>query len=100
MASNPRGEWLRAWADKNALALSNTWFKKPWDKIWTHTSSGGRNRQIYYIMVERAMLPDPQDAEVTPMVDIGFDHKAVRVAMTIQRRKRRRRWRPTTSKES
>ena len=89
---NERGHWLQAWAEASRLALTNTWFKKKWSKTWTHASSSGRQRQIDYILVDRWQLQFVTDAEVIKTLDMGSDHKALRMAIRIPRRQRKRKW--------
>ena len=91
-SSSARGEWLKAWAEKSNLLLANTVFKKRWDKIWTHASTSGRQRQIDYILVERSKRSDVRNAEATVDISAGSDHKAVHMTMMI-RRSRKRKWR-------
>ena len=90
--SNARGDWLKAWADRAGLVLINTHFRKQPDKLWTHTSTNGRNRQIDYLMVEARQRCNVKDTEVTSKLDMGSDHRALCMTMTICRPRRRRKY--------
>ena len=58
-AKNSRGRWLTSWATIQNLAIANTHFEKPADKLTTFTGPNGRPRQIDYFLVDTkiARLP-------------------------------------------
>ena len=60
---NSRGEWLRRWATSEKLMLTNTFFKKRWGLLWTH-SQNGRKRQIDYIAIDSKYRSLVKDAQV------------------------------------
>ena len=61
----------------------NTMFEKPWEKTWTHTSAAGRQRVIDYFCVEKAKRGAVHDLEVWDMVNLGSDHRAIRMTMRV-----------------
>jgi len=87
---NALGEWLRAWTERFGLVLANTYFKKSWEKVWTHESTAGRKRQIDYLMLDRSRLGAVRDSEVTRAIDMGSDHRCLIAKIRIQARKRKK----------
>eukprot|EP00959_Pyramimonas_sp_CCMP1952_P407213 8534396-Pyramimonas_sp.AAC.1 len=95
---NARGTWLRAWANKEKLMITNTHFYKHPQHVFTYTSSSsGRTRsQIDYVLIDRAFRSIVLDAHASPCPDLGSDHQAVHVRLDLsassvkQRRKRKK----------
>ena len=79
---NARGEWLANWAAKDGLMLANSFFQKPWRKRWTHVQHG-RRRQIDYFIVERKRRESIRDAYTSNALDLGSDHRAVKMVMEL-----------------
>ena len=52
---NARGEWLRTWAETNRLVATNTHFKKPRKRKFTHTGTTGNRRQIDFIFISQSL---------------------------------------------
>ena len=85
---NARGEWLKQWAQSMGLMLANTFFKKTWGKTWTHAQHG-RERQIDYVGLDKTYFQNVVDSEACDCIDMGSDHRAVKVCMKIGRKRRR-----------
>ena len=81
-SGNQRGMWLANWAQKENLAIANTFFRKRWGKVWTH-SQNGRRRQIDYCMVEKKRWSSVEDARSGNFVDMGSDHRGVKVILDM-----------------
>jgi len=79
---NYRGVLLNSWATEEKLTLVNTCFRKRWGKRWTHITHG-RKRQIDYVLVDRHLRTHVLDAEVCSRLDLGSDHRAVKVILKI-----------------
>eukprot|EP00973_Karenia_brevis_P032998 4554803-Karenia_brevis.AAC.1 len=82
---NPRGDWMKTWATSQRLVLANTVFSKRWGRRWTHRSAAtGRARQIDYVCVDAKYREAIQDAYVYSKLNLGSDHRAVKVMLDIK----------------
>ena len=79
---NNRGDWLKRWATSERLVVANTLFKKRWGLRWTHEQHG-RRRQIDYILVDSKYRRLIKDAVVEKTLDLGSDHRAVKLILNI-----------------
>eukprot|EP00973_Karenia_brevis_P022158 3048206-Karenia_brevis.AAC.1 len=59
---NARGQWFATWASTSSLRITNTFFRKRWDKLWTHVQNN-RERVIDYICVDERMRKWVTDVE-------------------------------------
>ena len=81
---NARGDWLRRWATSEKLVLANTLFKKRWGRLWTHLQHN-RARIIDYMGVDIKHRNLIQDAGASKHVDLGSDHRAVKLVLNFLR---------------
>ena len=93
--SNPRGQWLKAWATSNNMFLANTCFEKPVEKLMTFVGPSGNPRQIDYFLVSRRLRGWTKDCESVPELDFGADRKTLKLRMvsnnkTTTKKNRRR----------
>ena len=72
-----RGESLAQFVAENRLTICNDREELPWDKIWTFRSSLGTTRQLDYILTSEHI--ETSNEEATPHLDLGSDHRAVRL---------------------
>ena len=79
---NNRGDWLKRWATSERLVVANTLFKKRWGLRWTHEQHG-RRRHIDYILVDSKYRRLIKDAVVEKTLDLGSDHRAVKLILNI-----------------
>ena len=95
---NLRGEWLAAWAQHQGLQIANSFFDKRWEMVWTHQQKG-RRRVIDYFLVEARHVRNVMDAGVANMLDLGSDHRTVKLVIDngANAKKRRRPYRPSKS---
>ena len=80
---NQRGDSMIAWATLNGLSIVNTMFRKQFGKLWTH-DNGLNLRQIDYGMIQRSRQYSVLDAEACNNVNVGADHRSVRVDISIE----------------
>ena len=80
---NSRGEWLASWAATERLTITNTHFDKPHDKLTTYTSPTNRPRQLDYILVSKQLWRQTRDAYSSRLPDLGSDHHAVWIHLTL-----------------
>ena len=78
---NGRGEAMAKWAWMKSMAVTSTMFAKRKSKQWTHIQKG-RQRTIDYLLVERDNRNAVQDVEVWRRLNLGSDHRAVRMTLT------------------
>ena len=86
---NRRGEIMAKWAWRRKLTVANTMFAKKVSKTWTH-SRLGRQRTIDCFCVAQSKRCMVQDVEVWRAVNMGSDHRAVRMMLQIRRKKGKR----------
>ena len=82
-AKNSRGRWLTSWATIQNLAIANTHFEKPADKLTTFTGPNGRPRQIDYFLVDKKLRGALKDCEATSEIHLDSDHKAVKMRVDM-----------------
>ena len=82
---NTRGQWLKSWAATQRLTIANTFFKKQLDKRHTYTGPNKIQRQIDYFLVNKRFWKTTDDCESTQSIDLGSDHKAIRLRSTALR---------------
>eukprot|EP00973_Karenia_brevis_P026507 3658008-Karenia_brevis.AAC.1 len=93
---NSRGQWLKQWATTQQLTIINTFYSKSPERRTTHIGTRGRGRQIDYFLISRQLLRHAGDAGSTDILDLGSDHKTVRLQLNLPlqqsnpKRKRRR----------
>ena len=81
---NARGRWLKHWATANRFMISNTFFsKRPAARV-THVGSNSSQRQIDYILLDWPLRLRLRDAASSPLLNLGSDHRAVRVRLTCR----------------
>lgn len=81
---NDRGKRLVEWATGMGLSIANTFFKKPFDRAWTHLQDG-RRRQIDYCVATRSKKCRVRDVEAGYDINVGIDHRCLRVDLDIDR---------------
>ena len=81
---NARGQWLKSWATTNNMFLANTCFEKPVDKLITFMSPSGVPKQLDYFLISRHIRQHTKDCEATKELDMGSDHKALKLRMAIR----------------
>ena len=67
------------WSLLHQLGIANTFFQKPFEKIWTHSKTGNQ-WQIDYILIPIKIRSQLVDADAVDSVDIGSDHRAVKAS--------------------
>ena len=82
---NLRGEWLLHWATCHQLAIVNTMFPKHFEDQWTH-QRGDVKRQIDYCLISGGSASIVTDANSCDDVNVGIDHRAVKVLIEIRSR--------------
>ena len=65
------------------LKIANTFFKKSFDKQWTH-DRGGRKRQIDFFFMDRMAFQMVRDVEATDLICLGADHRGVVARMVVE----------------
>ena len=80
---NSQGEWLKSWASSENLIITNTFYSKRPEYRWTFRGPNGRSRQIDFIFVDKDFGKYLQDASSTSSLDLGSDHRAVRVVSVL-----------------
>ena len=97
--TNTRGEWLKCWATAERLTICNTSFSKTIVNRTTFVGPNGRPRQLDYILVSQTLRRSLRDAGSTTILDLGSDHRAVKVTIRIDTHpsslKKKRRSSPT-----
>ena len=71
--SNKRGDWVKHWLMFQNYVAPNTMFRKKTDKQATFRATGGRDKQLDYLLVERRSMRPCTDAEAN---DMGSDHRS------------------------
>ena len=79
---NRRGEMMAKWAWDRKLVIAKCLFEKPWAKKWTHRRKE-RERVIDYFCVGKKMRGAVLNVEVWPEINLGSDHRAVKMSMRI-----------------
>ena len=97
--ASSRGEWLTSWAASHHLTITNTHFDKPQSAIITYYSPTNQPRQLDYILTTTALWQRTTDAHATHHLDLGSDHKAVRIRLDLTTPNPKRRKRQTTAKQ-
>ena len=86
---NSRGQWLKQWATLHDLVLTNTFFSKPIHNRSTFVSSRGKLRQLDYILVDRKTWNTVRDSGSVNELDLGSDHRAVKLRMLLWTKQRK-----------
>ena len=86
---NRRGEMMAKWAWSERMTIANTMFQKPWAKQWTHRQRE-RERTIDYFCVASSQRQAVEDVEVWSRVNLGSDHRALRITVRGQQRKQKK----------
>ena len=103
-----RGETFAAWLRLARLAVANTRFQKPADRLWTHRLwSTSELRQLDFMLIDASFAEWLQDADIEDCLGDKSDHRAVctRLRLAARQRKRtsrrmfRRGWAPTNNCE-
>ena len=74
---------MTSWAATERLTITNTHFDKPHDKLTTYTSPTNRPRQLDYILVSKQLWRQARDAYSSRLHDLGSDHHAVWIHLTL-----------------
>ena len=82
--ANGRGEWLKNWATAHSLAIVNTCFEKPVEKTYTFVGPSRIPRQIDFFLVSRKVRGWTRDCETTREIDMGSDHKMLKMRISFQ----------------
>ena len=96
--TNARGQWLKNWAAAQRLTIVNTFFKKQPYKYTTFTGPNKIHRQIDYLLANKRFWTTVKDCESTMAIDLGSDHKAVRLRSDALKPTNKRLQQPTKSK--
>ena len=82
---NERGDRLIEFAEEHTLIIANILFQKPKNRYWTWESSNRetRNQIDFTLSNQRGIVTN---SEVITKVDIGSDHRLVRVTLRINKR--------------
>ena len=78
---NSRGQWLKYWATKERLMLTNTFFSKTPQLRTTFVGPNGRPRQLDYFLAPISLRRSVQDAGSTSVLDMGSDHSTVKLVI-------------------
>ena len=107
---NKRGDAMAKWALRAEVSVANTFFEKPWGRTWTHKYKG-RERTIDYFCVTKGRRKLIQDVQIWRRLNLGSDHRAVRLDIRLPGRARARQakgprtkrggkgWKPESSKD-
>ena len=96
---NNRGQQLVDWVSTEGLTITNTIFRKPVEKQWTHLLFG-RERIIDYYLVEKRRWLVVKNVEATHDINIGTDHRCVRQDLQIETASHQKRPRRLAAKRS
>ena len=78
---NSRGQWLKHWATKERLMLTNTFFSKTPQLRTTLVGPNGRPRQLDYFLAPISLRRSVQDAVSTSVPDMGSDHSTIKLVI-------------------
>ena len=85
--TNSRGAWLKRFCYFKNLTIANTLYPKHEKNITTYKGPNSRPRQIDFILVGQKTKRLLKDAGSVDEVNMGSDHKAVKVRMEITTRR-------------
>ena len=87
-SGNERGKTFAAWATSERLRTLNTFFRKQFEKQWTHEQGGVRRIIDYFLCTTRPWM-DVRDLEATSDIILGNDHRCLRLDVRISALKSR-----------
>ena len=100
---NARGQWLKNWASTQDLVMTNTFFQKQRCNYHTYVGPNGIPREIDYILTTKGFWKTVHDSEASNCIDLGSDHRSVRLRSAITRptpQLQRQQKRPKTTKRT
>ena len=80
---NSRGQWLKNWTAKEKLVITNTFYRKQFENMYTYTSPQKKKRQLDYILVCRPYWKRVRNVAASKDIDLGSDHQSVRLDSVI-----------------
>ena len=81
--TNPRGAWLKRFCCFNSLAIANTLYIKSEENVITYVGPNRRPRQIDFILIDQKTKRLLKDAASTAELNMGSDHKAVKMKLRL-----------------
>ena len=85
---NSRGSTMVTWASLEDLCIVNTHFRKRHEAQWTH-KNGGRERQIDFVCIDKCMRKWVRNAEAGSDINVGNDHRNVKVEVVMEANRRK-----------
>eukprot|EP00959_Pyramimonas_sp_CCMP1952_P278972 5832707-Pyramimonas_sp.AAC.1 len=81
--TNVRGLWLKQWAASTRLRILNTFFYKHDHQLYTYISPQRDKKQLDYFLASKPVWATVRDCEAVLDLDLGSDHRALRLQLSL-----------------
>ena len=94
---NARGLWLKHWVEVQDMVIANTVFDKTEQHRGTFLGPDKIIKQLDYFLISRQLRGQLLDSQSTNAVDLGSDHRAIKMVISTSSRSRQRKKRKKTT---